>query len=55
MPAREIEHLFRAGKLHSGKSGKIVTNPSQALAIRLSYLRKEGHDDISEKDDDKEK
>ena len=53
MPAKEIEHLFRAGKLHSGKSGKIVTNPEQALAIRLSYLRKEGK--LSEKDDDKEK
>jgi hypothetical protein len=50
MPAKSIEHLFRAGKLHSGKSGKIVTNPAQALAIRLSYLRKEGHD-IPEKDD----
>ena len=44
MPASEIMPLFRAGKLHSGKSGKIVTNPKQAVAIELSYARKEGHD-----------
>lgn len=36
--------LFRAGKLHSGGSGKIVKKPKQAKAILLSYLRKEGHD-----------
>jgi hypothetical protein len=34
---------FHAGKLHSGKGGAIVTNPHQARAIQLSYLRKEGH------------
>jgi Family of unknown function (DUF6496) len=43
MPASEIMSDFRAHKLHSGKSGKIVTNPHQAKAILLSYLRKEGH------------
>lgn len=42
MPASEIDEKFREGKLHSGKGGKIVTNPKQALAIKLSYLRKEG-------------
>jgi hypothetical protein len=44
MPAKEIMPLFRAHKLHSGGSGKIVKNPKQAKAILLSYLRKEGHD-----------
>lgn len=44
MPAREIMHLFRAGKLHSGGSGKIVKNPAQARAIQISYARKEGAD-----------
>jgi hypothetical protein len=42
MPAREIMKKFRKGKLHSGKSGKIVRNKKQAKAILLSYLRKEG-------------
>ena len=27
---------FKAGKLHSGKSGKIVKNPKQAVAIAMS-------------------
>ena len=44
MPAKEIMPLFKAGKLHSGGSGKIVTNPRQAKAIQLSYARKEGAD-----------
>jgi hypothetical protein len=44
MPASEIMAKFKAHKLHSGKGGKIVTNPHQARAIQLSYLRKEGHD-----------
>ena len=45
MPAKEIAKLFKEGRLHSGSpEGPIVTNPHQALAIRLSYLRKEGHD-----------
>lgn len=34
--------LYRRGKLHSGKSGKIVRNPKQAKAILLSELRSEG-------------
>lgn len=42
MPAKEIMPLFKAHKLHSGKSGKIVTNPAQARAIEISYARKEG-------------
>ena len=30
------------GKLKSGRSGKKVTNPKQAIAIGLSKARKEG-------------
>jgi hypothetical protein len=44
MPASEIMDLFRSRQLHSGGSGKVVTNPHQAKAIQLGYLRKEGHD-----------
>ena len=43
MPASEVMSLFRKRKLHSGGSGKIVTNPHQARAIQISYARKEGH------------
>jgi hypothetical protein len=43
MPASEVMELYHEGKLHSGRSGRIVRNPSQARAIQLSYLRKEGH------------
>lgn len=43
MPAIEIFPKFRAGTLHSGSPhGPIVTNPSQARAIEMSYARKEG-------------
>jgi hypothetical protein len=31
---------FKAGTLHSGKGGKIVTNPKQGIAIALSEGRK---------------
>lgn len=31
---------FKAGELHSGKDGKVVTNPKQAIAIALSEGRK---------------
>lgn len=44
MPADQIDDLFKRRKLHSGKpNGPIVTDPHQATAIKLSYLRKEGH------------
>jgi len=33
---------MKEGKLKSGRSGKIVTNPKQAIAIGLSEARKEG-------------
>lgn len=43
MPASEVMKKFKAGTLHSGKGGPVVTSPTQARAIQLSYLRKEGH------------
>lgn len=42
MPADKIMPLFKAGQLHSGKGGPIVTNKKQAKAILLSELGKEG-------------
>ncbi len=42
MPSNEIMHLFKAGKLHSGAGGPIVKSPQQAMAIRESYLKREG-------------
>ena len=35
-------HEFKEGKLKTGKSGKKVRNPRQAIAIGLSKARKEG-------------
>jgi len=35
-------HEMKEGKLKSGKSGKKVTNPKQAVAIGLSEARKAG-------------
>ena len=31
---------YKEGTLHSGKSGKVVTNPRQAIAIALSSAAK---------------
>ncbi len=39
---QEAMHDMKRGKLKSGKSGKRVTNPKQAVAIGLSKARKEG-------------
>jgi hypothetical protein len=33
---------MKQGKLKSGRSGKKVTNPKQAIAIGLSEARREG-------------
>jgi len=33
---KTVMHEYKAGELHSGKSGKIVKNPKQAIAIALS-------------------
>jgi len=30
---------YKAGKLHSGKGGKVVKNPRQAVAIALSSAK----------------
>jgi hypothetical protein len=35
-------HEMKEGELRSGKSGKKVTNPKQAIAIGLSEARREG-------------
>lgn len=35
-------HEMKQGKLKSGRSGKKVTNPEQAVAIGLSEARKSG-------------
>jgi len=35
-------HEMKEGKLRSGRSGRKVTNPKQAIAIALSEARKEG-------------
>jgi ribosomal protein L21E len=32
----KVMHEFKTGTLHSGKGGKVVTNPKQAIAISLS-------------------
>jgi hypothetical protein len=43
--SQDVEREMRAmkqGKLKSGRSGKKVTNPKQAIAIGLSEARKEG-------------
>jgi len=37
---KKVMKEFKSGKLHSGKSGKIVKNPKQAIAIALSEAGK---------------
>lgn len=37
-----VMHEMHEGKLKSGKSGKKVTNPKQAIAIGLSEARERG-------------
>jgi hypothetical protein len=42
---RKVEramHEMKEGKLKSGRSGKKVTNPRQAIAIGLSEAREDG-------------
>ena len=38
----EAMHEMKEGKLKSGRSGKKVTNPKQAVAIGLSEAREKG-------------
>lgn len=40
----EVMHEFKEGELHSGRSGKIVTDRDQAIAIALSEAREAGAD-----------
>jgi ribosomal protein L21E len=35
----KVMHEFKAGTLHSGKGGKVVKNPKQAIAIAISEAR----------------
>lgn len=42
MPASAVMDLFKRKKLHSGKGGPVVKKKTQAKAILMSYLRKEG-------------
>lgn len=37
---------YGAGQLHSGGSGKVVTNPKQAVAIAYSEQRQRKHQPI---------
>ena len=32
----KVMHEYKTGTLHSGKGGKVVTNPKQAIAISMS-------------------
>ena len=36
----KVMHEFGKGELHSGKGGKVVKNPQQALAIAMSEAAK---------------
>lgn len=35
----KVMHEFKTGTLHSGKGGKVVKNPKQAIAISLSEAK----------------
>jgi Family of unknown function (DUF6496) len=39
---KKVMEEMKEGKLRSGRSGKKVTNPKQAIAIGLSEARKQG-------------
>ena len=36
----KVMHEYKMGELHSGKDGKVVKNPKQAIAISLSEAAK---------------
>ena len=36
----KVMREYKAGELHSGKGGKVVKNPKQAIAIALSQAGK---------------
>lgn len=35
----KVMHEFKTGTLHSGKGGKVVKNPKQAIAIAMSEAK----------------
>ena len=35
----KVMHEYKEGTLHSGKGGKVVKNPKQAIAIALNVAR----------------
>lgn len=35
----KVMHEYKMGSLHSGKGGKIVTSPKQAVAIAMSEAK----------------
>lgn len=37
---QKVMHEWKAGTLHSGKGGKVVTNRKQAIAIAMSEARR---------------
>lgn len=39
---KQVMHEFKEGELKSGRSGRKVTNPKQAVAIGLSEARRAG-------------
>lgn len=39
---KKVMHEYKEGKLKSGKSGKKVKSPKQAIAIGLSEARRKG-------------
>ena len=41
---QKVMHEYKHGELKSGRSGKKVKNPKQAVAIGLSEARKSGGD-----------
>ena len=37
---QKVMHEFKTGTLHSGKGGKVVKSPKQAIAIALSEQKR---------------
>lgn len=37
---QKVMHEFKTGTLHSGKGGKVVKSPKQAIAIALSEAKR---------------
>lgn len=51
MPASEVMHKWAAGELHSGsKTGPVVKNKKQAIAIKISEQKKADEGDTEYQD-----